>query len=65
MTKQMKNQRRKKQQTNHMSNNTSNLIYPKNSVAITQDYDHGQWSLSVLNAQTIKEQRNAHYGLHN
>ena len=37
-----------------MSFNTSNLIYPKTNVAITQDYDHGQLSLLVLNAQSIK-----------
>ena len=50
----MRNQRRKKVVKNHRSINTSNLIYPKNSVATTQHNDHGQWSLSVLNAQSIK-----------
>ena len=44
----------KKQQTYHRSINTSNLIYPQTNVAITQDYDHGQQLLSVLNAQSIK-----------
>ena len=29
-------------------------MYPKTNTAVTQDYDHGQWSLSVLNAQVIK-----------
>ena len=29
-------------------------MYPQTNTAITQDYDHGQWSLSVLNAQSIK-----------
>ena len=49
--KQKRNQRNKKQQTYHRSINTSNLIYPKTNVTITEDYDHGQWSLSVLNTQ--------------
>ena len=53
-TKQKRNQRGEKQQTCHRSINTSNLIYPKTNVAITQDYDYGQWSLSVINAQSIK-----------
>ena len=56
-TKQKRNQRRKKQQTNHRSIKTSNLIHPKTNAAITQDYDHGQWLLSVLNAQSIKNQK--------
>ena len=30
------------------------MIYPKTNIAVTQDYDHGQWSLSVHNAQSIK-----------
>ena len=47
----------KKQQTYHRSINTSSLIYPKTNVAVTQDYDHGQWSLSVLNAQSIKKMK--------
>ena len=53
-TKQKRNQRRRKQQTYHRSINISNLIYPKTNVAVTQDYDHSQWSLSVLNVQCIK-----------
>ena len=65
MTKQMRNQRRKKQQTHHRSINTSNLIDPQNSVVATiQDYDHGQLSLSVLKCTIYKEQRNTDYGLH-
>ena len=53
-TKQESNKRGKKQQTCQRSSNTSNLMYPKTNTAITQDYDHGQWSLSVLNVQSIK-----------
>ena len=53
-TKQKSNKRGKKQQTRHMSINISNLIYPKTNIAITQDYGYGQWSLSVLNTQSIK-----------
>ena len=44
----------RKQQICHRSINTSNLIYPKTNIAITQDNDHGQRSLSVLNVQSIK-----------
>ena len=54
-TKQKRTRGRKKQQTYHRSINTSNLIYSKTNVAVTQDYDHGQWSLSVLNVQSIKK----------
>ena len=65
-TKQKRNWRRKKAanipQVNQPNSN-SNLIYPKTNAAIVQDYDHGQWSLLVLNAQSIKK-RNIDYGLH-